>query len=134
MDTLYCLRCKTIALQQIERHPGIRFFSCSECGRHYALEPGKQLTFRWLHPVTLALYAVLFDANPVERASSVAQEFVNQRSMEKLTRMVQEIRLELEEPTQQVRDSLDCVASEADLRTYLAAFCDEIDRLQGSAR
>jgi hypothetical protein len=54
--------------------PSPSFFECSNCGRGYALKRGKQLTFRWLHPVTLALYDIISDVTPVERAESIAQK------------------------------------------------------------
>jgi hypothetical protein len=134
MSALHCLRCKTIGLQEAEFHPEIRFFSCPNCGRGYALSPGKQLTFRWLHPVTMALYEVIFDENPIDRAPSVARKFAAQYSRQNLAEILKEIRLELDEPTQQVRDSLDCRASEEELRKYLRSFCEWVDRLQTSSQ
>lgn len=130
MSALHCLRCKTTALQEDDHYPEIRFFLCPRCGRRYALEPGRQLTFRWLHPVTLALQAVIFDAEPVPRAPEIAQKFAAQKSRAQLDEIVKEIRLELDDPTQQVRDSLDCRASEEKLRLYLASFCECLDRLR----
>lgn len=129
-----CLRCKTVLLVEVEHHPGIRFFDCPNCGRRYALKPHKQLTFRWLHPITLALYGVIFDRAPVERAGSIAQSFVEQKSPEQLDRIVKEIRLELNDPTQQVRDTLSCVASEEELRRYLWAFVGRVEQLQNGPR
>src|SRR5882757_7648200 len=98
MNVLHCLRCKMIVLQEDEHYPGIRFFLCPNCGRRYAIEPGRGLTFRWLHPVTLALHEVIFDGRPVEQAPKIARKFTEQYSREELAEIVKEIRLELDEP------------------------------------
>jgi hypothetical protein len=128
-----CLRCKTPSLVESEHHhPDIRFFECPKCERCYALQPGQHLTFRWMHPITLVLYRVIFDAAPVERAGIVAKKFAQYYSREKQISMIEEIRLELADPTQQVRDSLDCRASEEDLREYLRSFCECLEHLRAN--
>lgn len=132
MNTLHCLRCKTIDLTETEQYPKIRFFLCPNCGRRYALKPGQQLTFRWRHEVTLALYEIIAEPDPVERAPEIARRFALWYSREELDMIVKEIRLELEEPTQRVRDTLGCRASEEELRRYLSAFCECVERLRGT--
>ena len=82
---------------------------------------------RWLHPLTLALYAVIPDIKPIERAPTVARKVAARYSHKELTEIVKEIRLELNEPTQQIRDTLECRASEGELRQYLSSFCDWVD-------
>jgi len=123
----HCLRCKTVALIRIERHVGITFFACPNCRRDYALQSGKRLTFRWLHPISLALYPVIFDDSPTERAAAIAAMFLKQNAAEILELYVPEIRLELDDPTQQVRDILNCCASEQELRKYLRMFCEHVE-------
>lgn len=130
MGEHYCLRCKTMALTELgPAYPDIRFFECPSCRRHYALKPGKQLTFRWLHPITLPLYDVIFDTEPVNRAGSAAALFVEQKPPEQMQQMVEEIRLELANPTQQLRHIFDCHAPEEELREYLGLFADNVERL-----
>jgi len=124
-----CLRCKTEVLSQLPSSPNIAFYECPACHRHYALVPGKQLTFRWLHPISLPLYGVQFDDIPAERAETEAKMLVEQRPPAYLRLMVEEIRLELRDPTQQVRDILDCRASEEKLREFLRLFADHVDQL-----
>lgn len=124
---IQCLRCKTVPLTVLEASDSqIAFFECPDCRRHYALQPGKQLTFRWLHPISLALYAVQFDESPAGREEEVARSLIRGRPAEHLELIVREIRLELHEPTQQVRDILDCRASESELRTFLRSVADNI--------
>jgi hypothetical protein len=132
MNEPLCLRCRTVALTELSASaPDIRFYECPACGRHYALKPGKRLTFRWLHPISLALYGLIFERNPVPRAEADAEATVKQGSStpEELQRMVDEIRLELNEPTQQVRDILDCQASEEQLREFLRRYADHLEKL-----
>jgi hypothetical protein len=130
MSELRCLRCKTVPLTEAgPSDPQIAFFECPSCGRHYALKPGKQLTFRWLHPISLALYPVQFDESPAERAAEVAASLAQDRSEELLALFAREMRLELEEPTQQVRDMLDCRASEEEVRNFLRSVAEEIEAL-----
>ncbi len=130
MSEHYCPRCKTVLLAETEHYPKIRFFLCSNCSRRYALEPGQALTLRWLEAVTLPLHEVYAYDAPVEHALRIAQKFVSQFSTQELDWIVEEIRLELDDPTQQVRDTLDCKASEADLRQYLSSFCEHVERLR----
>jgi hypothetical protein len=128
MSELLCLRCKTVPLSSVEpRQPEIKFFECPSCQRHYALMPGKQLTFRWMHPISLALYRVMFDESPSSRARQMADTFIEDRPAVELESFVREIRLELDEPTQEVRDILDCRASEGELREFLRLFTEAVE-------
>jgi hypothetical protein len=125
-----CLRCKTVPLTTLEPcRPQISFFECPSCGRQYALQPGRELTFKWLHPISLALYPVIFDLAPAARATAVAAWDVERRPREQIEAFVSEIRLELVEPTQQVRDILGCRTSEQELRDYLGLYVEHIERL-----
>ena len=123
-----CLRCKTVPLTEAgPSDPRVAFFACPSCGRHYALQTGKQLTFRWLHPISLALYPVQFDESPSGRAAEVATLLVREQPAEQLELFARETRLELEEPTQQVRDILECRASEGELRAFLGSVAAQVE-------
>jgi hypothetical protein len=117
-----CLRCSDIELIRL---PGstnsITFFECPACHRQYAQKPEGALVYRWLHPVSLPLYAVLFEAEPLSQAQAVAEGFVRSYSRDQLTIMIDEIELELQHPTQNVRDILDSLASEEKCREFLKA-------------
>jgi hypothetical protein len=128
MSELLCLRCKTVPLVEAEPIGGeVAFFECAVCRRQYALKPDRGLTFRWLHPISLALYSVQFETSPVDRAADVTAALIRQRPAERLESFAREIRLELDEPTQQVRDILDCTASEEELREFLRLVADGIE-------
>jgi hypothetical protein len=141
MTGRFCLRCKAPLLECQESIPECRFFDCPRCGRRYTLLAGKELTFRWLHPISLLLYPVIFREDPIgwyEDMVATARETPPAPNPygrpppdpEILKKEIQasynEIMLELEEPTQNVRDILDCVASEEDLRRFLRSRCESM--------
>jgi len=100
----------------------IEFYECPSCERSYARKCGAPLAYRWLHPVTVALYGVVFDEDPVARAVTQADAFSQARSPDELRRIVEEIELELSKPTHRVCDALGSRASEEKCREYLRAF------------
>jgi hypothetical protein len=127
MDEHRCLRCQTVPLSELESPgAGVQYFECPRCHRQYAQRPGKGLTFRWLHPISLVLYLLLFRPRPRVISEDILQ-FVTGRPPGFLKAMVEEIRLELDNPTQQVRDILDMDATEGELRDYLRAFVTEAE-------
>jgi hypothetical protein len=123
-----CLRCDNVALEPREAAPSIEFFQCPNCQRRYARAEGGELTERWMGPLSLVLYGVLFDQHPAERAAQVARQLLDQRSPADLRLMVQEIREELARPKQRVRDILPGMpAGETELREFLQKFADAVD-------
>jgi len=74
-----------------------------------------------LHPVSLALYGVIFEPLPFPHAHRIAKSLVQNRSPDEIVALVNEIELEIESPTQRVRDILENVATEAECREFLAA-------------
>ncbi len=131
LGKMYCLRCRKIRLDRLEpRDAEIVFFACPACHRHYASKPGTGLTYRWGHPISLVLYSVIFDDSPAreEKASAAAADLIAGRTRDDVATMVSEIDLELQDPVQEVRDILDCAASEDQLRVYLRLVCDRLER------
>jgi hypothetical protein len=125
-----CLRCKTSELTAVASPSGISFFECPKCHRNFARKPGGALCFRWPHPIGLILYSVIFADDPGQDCERVADLFAKQQSSERIKLIVQEIKLELDDPTQQVRDILECNASEDDLRKYLRCVADRLDKIE----
>lgn len=116
----FCLRCSDVRLLKLaESDREIAFYECPTCFRQYAQLSGQSLTYRWLHPISLALYGVIFDPEPLGRAQHVA-EMLLKKSPEDIAAIVAEIELELQRPTQTVRDILKNVASEEMCRRFLA--------------
>jgi hypothetical protein len=92
-----------------------------------AQEPGGALVERWLGPLSRALYGVMFDLHPQGRAAEQARR-VMKGPAEQIAALCDEIRRELEHPTQPVREIHDSLASEQELREYLRLLVDEIER------
>jgi len=74
-----------------------------------------------LHPVSLALYCILFNREPLSAAPFVAEELMRGRSRDASLKMIEEIELELQLPTQNVREILDNPQSEEECREFLQA-------------
>jgi hypothetical protein len=122
-----CFRCVSVELRRLpESSTGVEFLECPSCRRHYARRSSGPLTYRWLHPITLALYGVIFDEDPVPQAVPQAEAFLRGRPPDELRRIVGEIELELNEPTHEVRNALENHASEEKCREYLRAFVAHI--------
>jgi hypothetical protein len=82
-----------------------------------------------LHPVSLALYCILFNREPLSAAPFVAKELMRDRSREASLKMIEEIELELKRPTQNVREILDNPQSEEECREFLQAVVTHIRTL-----
>jgi hypothetical protein len=125
-----CLRCAGIELVHVEPFdPDIKFFGCPACHRQYALEPGKAITFRWLHPISVVLYPILFGIGSSEALpwwSEPSYWSEPSTSPEVRWRMIREI--ELAQPTQQVRDILGNPQTEQECREYLQRYVEEARR------
>jgi hypothetical protein len=115
-----CLRCQSTELKILPSPEGITFYQCPSCRRQFAQKPGKSLTERWLGPLSLVLYPVIFSEQPQDDALRVATMLRSQQTADRLAIIVSEIRSEIAHPTQNVRDILDLGASEKDLREYLS--------------
>jgi hypothetical protein len=129
-----CLRCDGVTIEPLESPDGIEFFRCPSCLRNYARRAGMGLTDRWMSPISLVLYAVIFETDPCSSADRVARAFLAKKTPEHLRRIVDDIRDELARPKQRVRDILKLRANEVELREYLrcvadlveAAICDDV--------
>jgi hypothetical protein len=103
------------------------FFECTVCHRHFTKAADGSLSFCWGNPITLLLYPVIFEQHPLERCEQSVSEFVSGRSAEAIQQAIAEIRLELNDPTQELRKALHCCASEEDLRNYLRCAADRLE-------
>jgi hypothetical protein len=81
-----------------------------------------------MHPISLVLYPVMFEQDPRNHCERIAVIFAQQESVERRKAVIQEIALELQDPTQQVRDILDSRASEEDLRSYLRCVAEQLEK------
>ena len=105
----------------------LRFHECPQCGRAFTERPDGPLVERWLGPLSVALYGVIFDPRPQDpqRVRAVAGQLGHLDT----ARIAAEIRLELAHPTQPVADIVGPMrAGEDDLREFLRLLADELER------
>jgi hypothetical protein len=136
-----CPRCGSVELEPISGGEA-EFVSCPGCGRYFRATSDGKVVEKWLGPLSLVLYPVIFEKRPQKEANRIANELYaasepDRRSMfrplsrDQLWQMISEIRIELERPTQNVRDILDLRGNEADLREYLALVADRLSMKLG---
>lgn len=116
-----CLRCKTVGLDALESDAEIAFFACSRCGRQYARKAGADLVYRWGNPLSLALYGVIYETDALPHAARIADQLADGRDPAARQLFINEIELELAEPTQAVSEILPMAApkTEENLREFL---------------
>lgn len=113
-----CTRCPDRLLDPEDRATEISFWACSSCGRRFTRHEDGELTERWLGPLSLALYGVMFSSDPVAEVDRVAGQ------ISASTEMLDEIALELAHPSQNVSRIHRMVADEAAVRAFLAALLE----------
>lgn len=122
-----CLRCKTVELIPLDSPEDLTLFECPSCHRNYTRRANGAIFFRWRHPITLLLYPVIFELDPGKFCEQVATKFVTENSFEIIQQAIEEVRLELDDPTQNIRDTLDCHAAEPELRAYLRCVAEKME-------
>lgn len=116
---------------------GDNFYSCPKCYRSYRMQDDGSLVERWLGPISLVLYAVIFTRSPQARASEIAEGLYQSAlpdgnrmfrsfTWAELHYLIDEIEGELSHPTQMVKEILECAGSESDLREYLGLVAKEL--------
>ena len=85
--------------------------------------------FRWGHPINLLLYPAIFDEHPEERCEEIATLIAKQESADRIHSIIRETKLELDDPTQQLRDILESRATEKDLRRYLRCAVEQLQKM-----
>lgn len=121
-DDPQCLRCRGVRLRPLAQSaPALAFFECPTCRRQYARKSSGSLTYRWRHPISLALYGVIFEKEPLVHAPRIATILLRDRTPDEIAWFVDEIELELKQPTQQVHLILDNAATEPKCRQFLTA-------------
>lgn len=114
-----CFRCKNTELCMAEQLEDCTFFDCKECRRKYCQQNGLGLCDAWPSPLGIALYSMIFERDPVEKAPSHADYLFRAQTSELVRSIIIDIDHELATPAQRVRDIVNCNASETDLRQFL---------------
>ena len=126
----HCYRCDS---QLIKITPGdvdnIMFFECPSCKCQYAKSKDSELHDRWLMPITLPLYSVINENNPVSQAITQAKAFFEREDLD-LEILKRHIHDELGDPKQKVAEIFEYInPDEGKLREYLKYFVWELERL-----
>ncbi len=119
-----CLRCETVQLRVISTSTQeITFYECPSCSRHFAQKLGQGLCDRWLSPIGIVLYGIIFERYPQDAYQRIAEQFLEQRAGD-IPLLIEEITQELQKPTQNVCDILDLQQNERDVRAFLQLVVD----------
>ena len=124
----HCYRCQS---QLIDVTPddvdNIMFFECPSCKCQYAKNPDGELHDRWLMPITLPLYAVISEEDPVSQARTQAVMFLERDDLD-LKLMIEHIIAEIKNPKQRVSEIYKFVyPDEENLREYLSWFVSYLE-------
>jgi hypothetical protein len=123
----YCLRCKDVGLTYTDSGDGYEFFKCPRCERRFTKSPGMTtLHDRWGSAISHVLYDVIFAPDPPAEAERVAASIAEEHSREQISTLIEEIRLELSDPVQEVRDIHNQDQPEEVLREYLRLLADDL--------
>jgi len=114
-----CIRCTRVLAKAPNQSAEVEFYVCEQCQSHYAKKPGQALHDRWLMPLSVVLYPVLFDKEPCSKAASVAKSILQSGAID-IARVKEHILDEIKVPKQKVSQILDFAhPDEEALRKYL---------------
>jgi hypothetical protein len=132
----FCLRCRTVELEHVDQevNDDVKFFRCPTCFANYTSNNGV-LVDRWLMPITLPLYRVIFSPNPEHADPSIPVAECEQRDPQRIALMIKDIERELAEPTQPLNAVLPgpyetAPGRDEALRRYLRRFVDALRATQ----
>ena len=128
-----CLRCENVRLRVIDCYPGLRNYECPVCFRRYTQRDGGGIFAQWRMPITLPLYSFDFRRHLGDPAKEIAEQFRRSEDPAYLKMMCQEITLELDHPTQQVKNIHRSRHSESELRDFLRRFVAEAEKEAASS-
>jgi len=115
-----CFRCKNKTLKPDRQEGDCNFYECKSCGRKYCQQKGLGLCDAWPCPLGLVLYGMIFENDPVSKATTHADYFLKDHDATTIKSICEDIELELAAPSQKVRDIVNCLASEETLREFLS--------------
>ena len=115
----YCYRCNEELIEVIlDGVKGGLFYDCLSCKSRYTSKNG-QLHDRWLMPITLPLYGVIFSKDPLEMIDKTVID-MNKKGSEFVKVLVSHIEEELNNPKQKLTDIHDFISpNEERLREFL---------------
>ena len=129
MKNEICFRCNT-SLIITDQSKAITFDKCDKCKRAYAKSVGKSLTDRWLSPISIAMYYIIFATQkvPDKMIKETANEFLERFGTKKINILLEDIDEEINNPKQKLVDMLDLKGTEEIARDYLRRLSIEIKK------
>ena len=101
---LQCFRCGgELQCLSLKEPTEIKFFSCQACPCQYTQNDQGRLCDRWLMPMTLPLYAVIDEQNPLLKVDTVVVQMAN-KGQSFIDALLEHISQQLENPRQQLTD------------------------------
>lgn len=117
-----CFRCQELLSEIPSTERDILMYRCLGCSSNYTQKQDEALHDSWGMPISLPLYATIFDRDPLSRAHEVAESFKDRSDLD-LQLLKDHIDAELATPKQRVSEILDFVyATEDQLRDFLREF------------
>ncbi|GAA6183039.1 hypothetical protein NBRC116595_02870 [Aliiglaciecola sp. NS0011-25] len=108
----------------------IQFFCCLSCGCEYTLKTGGELHDRWLMPLTIVLYNVIYAQDPLAKID-VTMDQLQTKKPEFINALAKHIEDELDAPKQKLCDIHDFVyPNEQKLRDFLREVLHRLAQLK----
>ncbi len=127
-----CFRCNN-DLVITDEHNTITFYKCDICKRGYAKSAGKSLTDRWLSPISIVIYDIIYVKQKVSDkiVEGNAMRFLKRLDKEKMEALIEDIDDEINNPKQKLVDMLDLKGTTEEIaRDYLRRLSIEIKKHQ----
>ncbi|MDQ8201348.1 hypothetical protein QEH56_24530, partial [Pelagicoccus enzymogenes] len=122
-----CIRCETKLKSDGRGSWKVKFYRCPNCGSGYSKTLFKPLCDRWLMPITIPLYSVIFDKEPEQKSYSVARTLLNQNDKKEIRQIIEHIDEEIKHPKQKISDILNFIHPNEDkLRRFLKCVSIEL--------
>ncbi|WP_093329507.1 hypothetical protein [Thalassotalea agarivorans] len=109
-----------------EEVESVRFWSCKSCSSRYTENGEGRLHDRWLMPITLALYGVIYEKEPRKNLEKVTAD-MRRKGAKFVELLIDHISNELTNPKQRMSDIHQFIhADEQQLRQFLALLRDKL--------
>ena len=115
MNSEICIRCGNFLDKQSSE-----FYRCVNCKRDYTKTRNNIIVDKWLSPISLVLYGIIFETSKIPDQTinfQIAQ--LEKFSKEEISIIINDIQEELDNPKQNVVEILDLNCGEENVRDYL---------------
>ena len=129
-----CFRCSS-NLEDVtpEDSNGIKFYSCKSCSSQYSENIEGRLFDRWLMPITIPLYCLIFEDDHKSKVEDILNSIMKEKKSN-INILVKHISDELENPKQRISDIHNFEhLSEENLREFLKLLLNGIKHRQSKS-